>query len=52
MIEGDVIAVEPGTVRPGVGGTRVEDLPIVTADGHERVTGASPRPRPVAAVQR
>ncbi len=42
LIAGDVIAVEPGTVIPGVGGTRVEDLLTVTADGCERLTGAFP----------
>ena len=42
LIEGDVIAIEPGTVIRGVGGTRVEDLLIVTADGGERLTGAFP----------
>ncbi len=42
LIEGDVIAIEPGTVVRGLGGTRVEDLLIVTADGSERLTGAFP----------
>lgn len=42
LIAGDVIAVEPGTVVPGIGGARVEDLLIVTADGSERLTGAFP----------
>ena len=42
LIEGDVIAVEPGTVIRGVGGTRVEDLLIVTAEGNERLTGSFP----------
>lgn len=42
LIAGDVIAVEPGTVVPGVGGSRVEDLLVVTADGTERLTAACP----------
>jgi Xaa-Pro aminopeptidase len=42
LIEGDVIAIEPGTYVTGVGGTRVEDLLIVTPDGSERMTQAFP----------
>jgi hypothetical protein len=42
LIEGDVIAIEPGTVIRGVGGTRVEDLLIVTAQGSERLTRSFP----------
>jgi Xaa-Pro aminopeptidase len=39
---GDVIAVEPGTVRRGVGGAGVEDLLLVTDEGSERLTGGFP----------
>jgi Xaa-Pro aminopeptidase len=39
LIEGDFIALEPGTFKPGVGAARVEDLLLVTGDGHERLTG-------------
>jgi Xaa-Pro aminopeptidase len=39
LAAGDVIAVEPGLVVPGVGGAGVEDLLIVTAEGSERLTG-------------
>jgi Xaa-Pro aminopeptidase len=39
---GDVIALEPGTVRRGVGGSGVEDLLVVTDDGSERLTGRFP----------
>jgi Xaa-Pro aminopeptidase len=39
LISNDVIAVEPGTIIPGIGGTSVEDLLIVTTDGSERLTG-------------
>jgi Xaa-Pro aminopeptidase len=42
LIEGDVIAVEPGTSVSALGGCRVEDLLLVTADGSERLTGTFP----------
>jgi Xaa-Pro aminopeptidase len=42
LIAGDVIAVEPGVVDRAVGGTRVEDLLIVTDDGCENLTDAIP----------
>jgi Xaa-Pro aminopeptidase len=42
LIAGDVIAVEPGTVDPQGGGMRVEDLLVVTEDGHENLTDSFP----------
>jgi Xaa-Pro aminopeptidase len=42
LIAGDVIAVEPGTSVRQFGGTRVEDLLLVTDDGNERLTGSFP----------
>ena len=38
LVEGDVIAIEPGLYRPGLGGVRLEDIAIVTADGIDVVT--------------
>lgn len=36
--EGMVITIEPGIYIPGVGGIRIEDLIVVTADGHDNLT--------------
>lgn len=38
LVAGDVLAVEPGLYRPGLGGVRVEDLVLVTQDGCEVLT--------------
>jgi Xaa-Pro aminopeptidase len=38
LIPGDVVTVEPGLYRSGYGGLRLEDLVLVTADGHEVIT--------------
>jgi Xaa-Pro aminopeptidase len=39
LVEGDVLAVEPGVEGlPGLGGVRYEDLLLVTADGCETLT--------------
>jgi Xaa-Pro aminopeptidase len=38
LVAGDVLAIEPGLYRAGYGGVRLEDLVLVTADGHERLT--------------
>ena len=35
LVVGDVITVEPGLYRIDLGGVRVEDMIVVTADGHE-----------------
>lgn len=38
LVEGDVLAIEPGCYRQGFGGARLEDLVVVTADGFDLVT--------------
>jgi len=35
---GHVVTIEPGLYDPAVGGMRIEDLLVVTADGHENLT--------------
>jgi len=48
LVEGDVIAVEPGCYRQGFGGARLEDLVLVTATGAEVITNYSYDLFPVA----
>jgi Xaa-Pro aminopeptidase len=38
---GNVTSIEPGIYLPGIGGVRIEDLVLVTADGAERLTRTS-----------
>jgi Xaa-Pro aminopeptidase len=38
LVAGDVVTIEPGLYRHGVGGVRVEDLFLVTDDGCRRLT--------------
>lgn len=38
LVEGMTFTVEPGIYLPGVGGARVEDDVVITADGHRSLT--------------
>ncbi len=38
IIAGDVVTIEPGLYRLGFGGIRIEDLAVVTGDGHRVLT--------------
>jgi Xaa-Pro aminopeptidase len=38
LVAGDVVSVEPGLYRPGIGGCRLEDLVLVTEAGCENLT--------------
>jgi Xaa-Pro aminopeptidase len=42
LVEGDVVAIEPGLYFEGVGGVRLEDTVLVTADGPQHFTEPYP----------
>lgn len=42
LVEGDVVAIEPGLYFPGTGGVRLEDTVLVAADGPQHLTDRFP----------
>lgn len=38
LVAGDVVTIEPGLYSPEIGGVRLEDTVVVTADGHRNLT--------------
>ncbi len=48
LVAGNVVTVEPGVYVPGAVGARIEDLVVVTRDGHEVLNGMPKSLRTIA----
>lgn len=42
ILEGNVLTDEPGIYLPGIGGVRIEDDLLITADGHKQLSKTAP----------
>ena len=42
ILPGNVLTDEPGIYLPGIGGVRIEDDILITADGHQRMSQVAP----------
>src|SRR6266550_3188672 len=40
LVPGDVVTIEPGIYDPAIGGVRLEDMLVITADGARNLTQA------------